>query len=343
MSALCGKGVAPACWLVLAAVALGGCAKPSLQGGSLADFQEARGPKVAVDTDGVKAATLPRGPYRVVADDVLEISMPLVLADAAGMDRDKAKPALCRVADDGTILLPIAGRVPAAGKTLSEIEKEVVAAYYPKFLKREPSVMVRVGEAHTEKVRVLGAVKEPGVYALKSDEMTLVTAIMKAGGIPEGGAAAIRLRRAGGETREVLLPIHGLNVPFADAALAGGEEIEVTRFNPVGLTVVGLVKKPGFYPVEPDGTYNLAQALALGGGVDYQANPQYATICRQGADGRLLARRVRIDNDNLSEAAVVTLRAGDTVAVESSVETDVRIILLQALRFSVGVAYSAGK
>ena len=276
----------------------------------------------------------------MVADDVLEISMPLVLADAANMDRDKAKPVLCRVGADGAIVLPIAGRVPAAGKTLNQIELEIIAAYYPKYVKREPSVMARVSEPHTEKVRVLGAVKEPGVYALRSDEMTLVSAILKAGGIPEGGAAAIRIRTPGQETKETLLPVRGLNVPFADVELAGGEEIEITRFCPVGLTVVGLVKKPGFFATEPDGTYNLAQALAMAGGIDYQANPRYATVCRQTADGRLLTRPVRIDDANLSAAAAVTLRPGDTVVVENSVETDLRIILLQALRMSVSAAYS---
>jgi len=335
-----GKSLALAACLPLAILLLGGCGQSALSADQLAEFEQAKGLQAAVDTDGLKKASLPRGPYKVVADDVLEIFMPLVMADAAGMDRDKAKPVPCRVGADGAIVLPIAGRVPATGKTLTQIEQEITAAYYPKYVKREPSVMARVSEPHTEKVRVLGAVKEPGVYALRSDEMTLVSAILKAGGIPEGGAASIRIRVSGQEAKEILLPVRGLNVPFADVELAGGEEIEIARFCPVGLTVVGLVKKPGFFTTEPDGTYNLAQALAMAGGIDYQANPRYATVCRQAADGRLLSRPVRIDNANLSAAAAVALRPGDTVVVENSIETDMRIILLQTLRVSVSAAYS---
>jgi protein involved in polysaccharide export with SLBB domain len=326
--------------LSVAVLAMGGCGHAALSSGQLTEFDQAKGLQPAVDTSGLKTASLPRGPYKVVTDDVLEISMPLVLADAAGMDRDKAKPVPCRVGADGAIVLPIAGRVPAVGKTLSQIELEIIAAYYPKYLKREPSVMARVSDPHMEKVRVLGAVTKPGVYDLRSDEMTLVSAILKAGGIPEGGAASIRVRTPGQEAKEILMPVRGLNVPFADLALAGGEEIEIARFCPVGLTVVGLVKKPGFFPTEPDGTYNLAQALAMAGGIDYQANPLFATVCRQAADGRLLSRPVPVGNADLSDAAAITLRPGDTVVVENSPATDIRIILLQALRVSVGATHS---
>ncbi|MCX5684302.1 MAG: SLBB domain-containing protein, partial [Planctomycetota bacterium] len=225
-------------------------------------------------------------------------------------------------------------------KTFAQIEREVIGAYYPRYVKRAPAVMVRVSDPHTEKVRVLGAVKEPGIHALRSDEMTLVSAIMKAGGILPEGAASIRIKYPGQKDKEVLLPVKGLNIPFSDVELTGGTEIEIARANPRLITVLGLVKKPGVFTTEPDATYNLAQALALAGGVDHMANPRYAKVCRQDRSGKLLTRPVRIDDQNLSSTPSVPVRTGDIVVVENTLDTDVRMILLQALRVAVSATYS---
>jgi protein involved in polysaccharide export with SLBB domain len=118
--------------------------------------------------------------------------------------------------------------------------------------------------------------------------------------------------------------------------LEGGEEIEVARLNPRAISVVGLVRKAGVFATDPDAPCNLAQALALAGGAEPMANPRFAKICRQDAQGRLLCRPVRIDGGNLSAAAAVPVRPGDVVVVEQTVETDLRLVMLQVLSVTVG-------
>jgi polysaccharide export outer membrane protein len=327
--------------LSLPALLLVGCDQPELSADQLAEFERARPLQPTVDVSSIKRASLPIGPYKVVPDDVLELHMPLVLADLTTLDRQTVKPVMCRVNSDGMIGLPIAGALQVAGKTLAQIEREVVQAYCPKYVKRLPSVMARVFEPHTAKVRVQGAIKVPGVHSLRSDEMTLVSAIMKAGGILPEGAAAIRLRHPGKEDDDIMLPVSGLNIPFADVELSEGDEIEVARINLHTIAVVGLVKKPGVFAIEPTGVaYNLAQAMALAEGPDRMANPRYAKICRQGPKGALLTRPVRIDGEHLSFAAGVPVRAGDVVVLENTLETDLRMILLEIMRVSVSASYS---
>ncbi len=83
------------------------------------------------------------GPYRVVRGDVLELQMPVVLRVVSSefsawlkpaYGRKDYEPYLVRVSDAGTITLPIVGKLPAAGKTLSEIEALVIDAYIQSML-----------------------------------------------------------------------------------------------------------------------------------------------------------------------------------------------------------------
>jgi protein involved in polysaccharide export with SLBB domain len=57
-------------------------------------------------------------------------------------------------------------------------------------------VICKVKEYQTQNITVLGGVVRPGLYKLSSEEMSLVAALMKAGGIIDEGAALITIRHA---------------------------------------------------------------------------------------------------------------------------------------------------
>ena len=329
--------------VVLFAVALGslGC-NGAHPGGRLAAFERAGPVRCVVDTKDLAKANLSRGPYRVVIDDLLELHMPIVMREILPERADligKAGPVLSRVGKSGAIRLPIVGEIPAAGKTLADIETAVVESYYPKYANQIPSVAVCVKEHSTSKVSVVGAVEEPGIYELRSDEMSLVAVLMKAGGVLSEGASAIRIHRANAseDSPALLLPIRGLNIPFTDVALEAGDTVEVEGLGGRNFTVVGLVREPGVFQYPPDVRYNLAQALAMAGGTNVLRYPQYAKICRQDASGRMLVLPLKIGGDGLVEAADVFLKPGDVVAVEQSLATETRWVLMQLLRVSFGV------
>jgi polysaccharide export outer membrane protein len=84
-----------------------------------------------------------------------------------------------RVSDRGSVALPLAGPIEAAGKTPSELEAAVVSALKKGNVLVKPSVSVEV--ATYRPIYVLGEVNKPGQYPYQPG-MTVVTAAAVAGG-----------------------------------------------------------------------------------------------------------------------------------------------------------------
>ena len=139
-------------------------------------------------------ATQPRSPTggvqgkpaedRVGTDDVFEV-------------RVYGEPELSgpyRVATDGTIDYPLAGRVHVSGLRTGEIQQLLVAKLKEGYLKT-PQVTVTVKERNSQKITVFGQVTRPGQVPYYPN-MTIVDAIANAGGFT--GIAAknsVNLRR----------------------------------------------------------------------------------------------------------------------------------------------------
>jgi len=179
---------------------LSGCSDgvKALSPQEILEFNKIGPGEVRVDMTRVVRATHITGPYRVVPDDVLELTMPSVLrvvASESVRDEDGIEPFTCRIRDDGAISLPVVGDLLVAGRSLAEIERGVASAYYPKYTQERPAVFTRVSEFKTYKVSISGVVKEPGVYELRGDQMSLVSLLKEAGGIIiQHQAAAIQDR-----------------------------------------------------------------------------------------------------------------------------------------------------
>jgi polysaccharide export outer membrane protein len=155
------------CWqlVVLLSIAMGGCYDQH--------------PKVASPIQATASED------RVGIDDVFEV-------------RVYGEPELSgayRVAVDGTIDYPLAGRLTVGGLHCGEIQKLIVKSLTEgKFLK-SPQVTVAVKERNSEKITVFGQVGKPGQVAYYPN-MTIVDAIANAGGFT--GIAAknsVNLRR----------------------------------------------------------------------------------------------------------------------------------------------------
>ncbi len=82
------------------------------------------------------------------------------------------------VGSTGDVALPLIGKVPADGLTVTEFEARVVDALKPDYLKN-PRVSVEV--LNYRPFYIIGEVKSPGSYAYVSG-MTVVNAIALAGG-----------------------------------------------------------------------------------------------------------------------------------------------------------------
>lgn len=187
-----------ACIFLLLCIYLVGCSDkitlPSAD--QLTEFENAGPPPPSIDMDRLARAKIDSGPYRVVPNEVLELTMPAILRivttdEADGAGRDAVY--ICRISENGTITLPIVGEIQVAGKSLAQIESTIIDAYYPEYALTLPSVFARVLEYKTARVSISGAVRTPGIYSLRNDQMSLVALIMEAGGIIDEGAALIRI------------------------------------------------------------------------------------------------------------------------------------------------------
>jgi protein involved in polysaccharide export with SLBB domain len=102
-----------------------------------------------------------------------------------------------RVATDGTIDFPLAGRIPVAGLRTGDIQARLTDRLKQGYLK-DPQVTVLMKEWNSRKISVLGQVQRPGSVAYHP-HMTIVDAIALAGGFT--GIAAknsVSLRREAG-------------------------------------------------------------------------------------------------------------------------------------------------
>ena len=325
-----------------------------------------------VDVDTLLKAKMHTGYYRVVESDILELELPAalrVVSDdmtkwfAPNNGSKDVESFSYRVSDEGTISLPIVGQLQVAGLTFTEIEKVIVEAYYPKYVEKLPSVVCSVKKYHTSNVTVVGGVTTPGLYRLKSDEMSLVALLMKAGGIIEQGASLITVKRQGGQALEagdantpavgdqaqapagpvpaqqnnlIVLPVKDMNIPFSDLALNDGDLVEVIKLNPEVFTVLGPVGSSGVFPYPPDVEYNLAQALAFAGGPDLFLSPRYVTIYRQDADGQVVTVTLSLDRNNYASSTGIKIKPEDVISVEMTAGVRTMMILEKMLDLRFG-------
>jgi polysaccharide export outer membrane protein len=158
-------------------------------------------------------------PYIIGADDELEIIV-------------WTQPQLSGkviVASDGTIAMPLIGRVPVAGLTPDQLKVDLEKRY-ARYV-HEANATVRVSNPASHVFYVLGSVNKPGVYKLHSGEV-LSQALAQAGGLGEfADAGKVRiLRRKEKET--VVLTVNYYVVrsgadPSADIPVEPGDTVSV--------------------------------------------------------------------------------------------------------------------
>ena len=121
------------------------------------------------------------------------------------------------VRPDGKISLPLLNDVQAAGFTPMQL-RDTLAKLLETYI-ASPTVSVIVREVHSIKVTVIGEVKTPGRYELKS-RSTVLDLLAMAGGLSQYAARGriVVLRQESGTTRELPFPFDRLT------AKSGGQE-----------------------------------------------------------------------------------------------------------------------
>lgn len=145
------------------------------------------------------------------------------------------------------------------------------------------------------------------------------------------------------EHATIVLPVVGMNVPFKDVSLAEGDTVVVEPVQMPVISVVGLVRNPGNFEYPPHARYNLAQVIALAGGLDMDVDPRYATVYRLKRDGTILRLAFRlIEDEQYTDRFNVSVRPGDLVAIEHTPRTRTAAFINRVVRLSVGTWIDVG-
>lgn len=165
---------------------------------------------------------------------------------------------------DGTLTLPQAGPVAAAGLTFSELQKTIETAY--RRILNDFELNVTMGKLHTITVYVTGHAARPGAYAVSS-MATLIDVLSQAGGPAlSGSMRAIEVKR--GNKKIATIDVYDLLLKGdrkGDSRLAEGDVIFIPTVGPL-VAVAGNVKRPAVYELTAKDN-KLTDVIALTGGL----------------------------------------------------------------------------
>ncbi|MDD2867521.1 polysaccharide biosynthesis/export family protein [Neomegalonema sp.] len=189
----------------------------------------------------------------------------------------------------GQIFVPYVGFVDAAGRSVSDLRREIRASLAEKTL--DPQIEIRRAKETPRSVSIQGVVSSPGVYPLSPGEDTMMRLLARAGGStlqPE--VTFVTLRRRGQSIRLPLSVIYA--TPRYDVTLVSGDTLILER-DPRFYTAMGAVRGPGRREFSgPDMT--LMDALGASGGLnDDQANPTGVFVYRFEEADRLARYRFK--------------------------------------------------
>ena len=214
---------------------------------------------------------------------------------------------------DGTFSFPLIGHVKAAGLTLRDVEAELRTRLTGGYF-QNPQLSVAIEQYRSQRVFVVGEVKNAGTYALTGG-MTLIEALAKAGSITDAAGSEVLVIRGRDASAPAIPPqgedanvthvslkeLQGGRGAARSLSLSDGDTIYVPRADVV--YVFGQVKNPGSYALRADTT--VLQVLSLAGGVLPAGATNRLQIIRAGDPSK---KQVKV---KLTES----VNAGDTIVV----------------------------
>jgi len=215
-----------------------------------------------------------RSAYVIGAGDVIEVSIweaPPAMLFGGAMASPGTAPATTHatvfpeqmVSSEGTINIPFAGQIASAGKTLGQIEAEIVQALKGKA--NQPQVLVRMIRNNTANVTVVGEVAASTRMPLTARGEKLLDALAAAGGVRQS-VNKMTLQVTRGDKVQALPLDTIIRDPKQNITLQSGDVV-TALFQPLSFTVLGATGKNEEINFEAQGI-SLAQALARAGGLD---------------------------------------------------------------------------
>ncbi|ADV83220.1 polysaccharide biosynthesis/export family protein [Terriglobus saanensis] len=191
-----------------------------------------------------------------------------------------------RVANDGTIQLPLVGKVTIAGLTTSAAAELIRNLLIKGDFMKDPQVILSFTDFGNHSAVVLGEVSRPGSVPLTGNR-TLYEVIAGAGGAAVTAGDTVTIVHAGAQqatetyTMHWDRPLQGQPNPL----VRSGDTVQVSRAGII--YIVGKVAKSGGYPINHE-KITVAQAIVWAGGIQSLSKASHARLVRQTPNGRVV-------------------------------------------------------
>lgn len=172
------------------------------------------------------------GSSQIGAGDLVAITV------YSGSGDEKTTPFPARIAQDGTVVVPLIGSVQIGGLEPVAAEQRIASAAVERGIYRQPHITLTITEHAVNRVTVMGAVAKPGVVELPRGSSDLASALAAAGGLTDEAGTQVEILHRGSQA---MLAAHNADHPGESAKdntngvkLAAYNEIE-TSPSPGGL------------------------------------------------------------------------------------------------------------
>ena len=249
--------------------------------------------------------------YRVGPGDLLELKV---------FEVDQLSQTV-RVSEDGSITLPLIGRVVVEGLTQEGVVQKLTGLLQAKYVKN-PQVTIFIKEYKNQQVAVIGAVENAGSYELVGRK-NLLQIISMAGGFSDTASNEIFILREGPDGSTSTIPIdlkdllvngnQTLNIPIMP-----NDVISVPVDREIRVFVMGRVTNPGAVTAKLSEGVTLFQAVANAGGLAEGAKASGITVTRKGKAGKEQKFRINFKDIIKGKKKDFLLQEGDVVYVPGS-------------------------
>ena len=250
-----------------------------------------------------------RHPYEFNVGDLIRIE-----SDTVGTAEQPVVSRELSVLPDGTITLPLIGQVPAAGRTVEELRKDIEAQYKSWYNISSWTVTPIQVETRLEDLRAAVTVRFGQGNRTVSGNGQVVTVLVSPDGtvqLPAVGSVCVQ----GLNLDEVAYEVQQRYVQARFTGLEITPQLDVRA--PTFVYVVGEVPNPGRFTLERPTT--AMQAIALAGGWIPGGNLRQIVVFRRADDWRLVATKLDLRGALLGKrpnpADEIFLRDSDIILV----------------------------
>jgi len=302
----------------------------------------------------------------LASGDLLEVSV------ATGREDERVVPMVVRVANDGTVTVPVIGPVPVSGMEAFDAAQSITTFAIQRGIYLRPVVTVDIKTKAVNRITVLGAVENPGVHEIPRGSSDVVTALAAAGGLTEEAGVELEVMRQassssfmaasdaskpgnvqlagyqslapGSQVSPAVPQLTRINLADArlpgrvDSRLSDRDVVMVPQRKKEVFHVTGLVHKPGQFELPIDQDVHLLDAIAVAGGTSSPVADKVFVIRRLEGRPEPVVIQASISVAKYNGDENIRLAAGDTITIEQTPMTTVVDTLSKLIRFSFGFA-----